>query len=91
MNIEIDDVARKFSDMNTLALVRTILTDGHIQAKDDEQLRDAISKIVGICAEQERRLYRGYETLSSAFREPRQDPGKRRVFHTDAADMVSRK
>jgi len=66
---QIDDIARKLSDMNTLAVVRSILTGSHIQAKDDEQLRNAISKIVIICADQERRLYRGYCTLSSALRE----------------------
>jgi hypothetical protein len=35
MSIQFDDVARKLSDMNTLALVREILTGGHIQARKE--------------------------------------------------------
>lgn len=67
MAINFDDVAKKLSDMNTLAVVRSVLENGHIQARDDQILRDAVSKILTICVEQERRLYRGYTTLSRAF------------------------
>jgi hypothetical protein len=67
MSIEFDDVAKKLSDMNTLACVRSILTNGHIMARNDDQLRIAVSEIIRLCVEQECRLYRGYDTLSRDF------------------------